>query len=346
MVNQWTVLSDGAQPTEDIYFLASAAPVLEASGARVQRITASRSAPLAWWQQLRYGAELRGHHLIVCRSLPLHWIQWLERHRHRFVALTYLIDDDLGAAADDTSLPTAYRERMARVAALQPRLLALADRVVACSDQLAERLRLYHGNVQVLTPPLLAPLPSREHLVTGPGAESPWRLGFHGTRAHIGDLQHIAPALESLQTERDDTHLEIMLGAHTPANLAALPRTSTPKPLPWSEFQAYQQQQRVHIGLAPLWDSPFNRGKSFIKFLDIATMGGVGVFSRRYPYTEVVQHGVNGLLADDTPSAWAECLARLLDDPADAARMADQAAEDARRIGAFGKAVAIWQGRQ
>ncbi|WP_447529183.1 glycosyltransferase family 1 protein [Vreelandella sp. TE19] len=329
----WTVLSDGARPTEDIYLLASAAPLLEAQGYRVQRVLASRTSVSAWWRQWRLREHLRDHHLVICRSLSPSWLAWLERHRDRFGSIIYLIDDDLPAAARDTALPSAYRERMARIAALQPRLFALSDTVVACSEQLAQRLRALHKNVRVLTPALLAPLPSRHHFEKGPSSESPWQLGFHGTRAHLPDLEHIAPALSALQTHRDDTRLEIMLGEYTPPALATLPRVDTPTPLGWPAFQAYQRRQRIHIGLAPLWDTPFNGGKSFIKFLDIAAMGAVGVYSNRYPYTEVVRHGENGLLANDDPKQWQAAITQLLENPQATAQMATQAAQDAQRIG-------------
>ncbi|WP_252107388.1 MULTISPECIES: glycosyltransferase [unclassified Halomonas] len=336
---RWSVLSDGAKPTEDVYVLASAAPRLDA---RVRRVTASRSKALAWWQRWRYLSRLNGHHLIVCRSLSATWIEWLERYRHRLGSIVYLIDDDIPAAAADSQLPPAYRERMASIAALQPRLFALADTVVACSPQLKRCLATAHTNVQVLTPPLLAPLPSLAHFESAPSRETPWRIGFHGTRAHLSDLEHIALALVELQTGRRDTELEIMLGSYTPSALAKLPRVETPKPLGWPAFQTYQRSRRLHIGLSPLWGSPFNAGKSFIKFLDIAAMGGVGVYSNRYPYTEVVRHGENGLLVEDDANQWHAAISYLLDNPRDAARMAHQASIDASNIGDPARAADFW----
>jgi glycosyltransferase involved in cell wall biosynthesis len=234
---------------------------------------------------------------------------------------------------------------MARIANLQPRLLALADEVVASSDQLAQYFTPRHSCVSVLTPPLLAPLPGQEHFAVPPSAQAPWQIGFHGTRAHLQDLRHITPALEALQHQRDDTQLEIMLGEHIPKRLAALPRMEAPAPLPWQAFQQYQRQRRLHIGLAPLLATPFNQGKSFIKFLDIAAMGGVGIYSNRYPYTEVVRHGENGLLVEDSPEEWHGGLQQLLEDPAATKLMAQQAALDAKCIGDPSNAVSFWQAR-
>ncbi|MBP5980583.1 MAG: glycosyltransferase family 1 protein [Halomonas sp.] len=341
----WVVLSDGGQPTEDIYFLESAAPALKRQGIEVERVTASRSLGAAWLHGRTFLRQYSGANLLLCRSLPHGWLRWLERHRNAFGYIAYLIDDDIAAAAYDSTLPKAYRQRMARIAHLQPRLLALSNEVVACSEKLAQRFYARHSHVSVLTPPLIAPLPALEHFIQPPSAQAPWQIGFHGTRAHLNDLLHIAPALWAIQQSRKDTQLEIMLGKHTAEQLADLPRVNTPDPLPWQAFRHYQANRLLHIGLAPLLDTPFNAGKSFIKFLDIAAMGGVGIYSNRYPYTEVVRHGENGLLVEDSPAAWQAGLRQLLDDPQAATAMAHQAALDAQRIGDLQHAAMFWQAR-
>lgn len=330
MSERWLLLSDGARPTEDIYFLESVAPLLRSEGHHVGRLDVR-----GWRWRLARWVLIRqpGANLVVCRTLPEYAFAWLERYRAAFGRIVYLIDDDLAAAAADPSLPQAYRQRMARVEALQPRLLALADEVLACSDALAQRVCHRHDNVQVMTPPLIAPLPRLEHFAGGPSSERPWKIGFYGTRAHLADVEYIAPALDAVQQGRRDTTLELMLGEHTPAMLADLPRTQCPSPLGWQKFRRYQARSRVHISLAPLRDTRFNRGKSFIKFLDTAAMGGVGVYADRYPYTEVVNHGVNGLLASDDPTDWQRCIEWLLNHPDAAKAMATHAAKDARKFG-------------
>ncbi len=335
----WLVLSDGARPTEDIYFLESAAPLLRAHGVPSGRLE------VRGWRGLLgrlIAGRLVGVNVLLCRTLPEVWLSWLERRRDQLGRIVYLIDDDLDAAAGDATLPEAYRQRMARAAAAQPRLLALADEVVASSPALAGRFEARHPRVRVLTPPLIAEPPPLDHFAGPPSAAHPWSICFHGTRAHLADLEQIAPALVALQHERDDTELELMLGRHTPPALAELPRTATPEPLAWPAFRDYQASRRLHIGLVPLWETPFNQGKSYIKFMDLVAMGGVGLFSQRAPYTEIVTHGVNGLLVEDDPAAWRQSLDWLLMHPGEARRMAEAAGETARRLGDPEVAANFW----
>lgn len=116
----WVVLSDGARPTEDIYFHESAAPALNYQGVLTERCPVSRSFGAARLHGRSFKHRFAGVNLLLCRSLPLSWLRWLERNRNAFGYIVYLIDDDIAAAAVDTTLPSAYRKRMAGIASLQP----------------------------------------------------------------------------------------------------------------------------------------------------------------------------------------------------------------------------------
>ncbi|ERL52360.1 hypothetical protein BJB45_10360 [Halomonas huangheensis] len=334
------VLSDGARPTEDIYFLASAAPWLRQQGVRVLRLDTRRWRHPHWcWPWLK--SVLSGAHVIVCRGLSDSWIQALGDMRGRLAGLYYIVDDDLRAAALDQTLPQHYRQRMAMLATSQLNLLPLADEIITCSRTLANTLADHHRHISVLPPALISPLPDLEHF-----CYQNWRLGFHGTRAHLADLLQISPALSDLHQQYPTVSLEIMLGRFAPAELSVLDRVSTPEPLPWKAFLRYQRRQRIHIGLAPLWPTPFNSAKSIIKFLDIAVMGGVGIFSHRAPYAQLVDDGRDGLLAEDCAEHWLHCATRLLDHPRDTRAMAQAAADKARDVGDPAHTRSFWLQRQ
>ncbi|MDL2191268.1 glycosyltransferase [Cobetia sp. LC6] len=333
---RWIVLSDGARPTEDIYFLESAAPALRQHGAFVERFDTRRyHLPTRW--ALR---RLSGANLLIVRSLGERWVHLLERHRERFGRIVYLIDDDLGAVTRTDGLPAAYVTRLTGLAERQPALLALADEVVACCDSLMAQLGREHANVSLLTPPMLAAA-----MKPADFTQPDWTIGYHGTRAHRDDIAHLAPALTSVMESHPRVRLEVMMGRHVPDALAGIDRLEAPEALPWKAFQYYQATRRIQIGLAPLLETPFNRGKSWIKFLDISAMGGVGIYSRRAPYTEIVEHGVDGLLVEDDPADWQVALERLLGDRKATEAMAERALQKARDIGAVEECTNFWRSR-
>jgi hypothetical protein len=333
---RWVVLSDGARPTEDIYFLESAAPALRQQGAIVERFDTRRyHLPTRW--ALR---RLVGANLLIVRSLGERWVRLLERHHERIGRIVYLIDDDLGAVTRTDGLPTAYVARLSGLAMRQPALLALADEVVACCEALVAQLGREHANVSLLTPPMLAPETELADFT-----QSDWTIGYHGTRAHRDDIAHLAPALTPVMASHPQARLEIMMGRQVPESFCGIARLETPEALPWKAFQQYQATRRIQIGLAPLLETPFNRGKSWIKFLDIAAMGGVGIYSCRAPYDGIVEHGVDGLLVGDDPSEWRAALEQLLADPAATQVMAERALQKARDIGAVEACTNFWRSR-
>ncbi|WP_024950970.1 glycosyltransferase [Cobetia crustatorum] len=333
---RWVVLSDGARPTEDIYFLESAAPALRQQGAIVERFDTRRyHLPTRW--ALR---RLAGANLLIVRSLGERWVRLLERHRERFGRIVYLIDDDLGAVTRSDGLPAAYVARLSGLAMRQPALLALADEVVACCEALVAQLGREHANVSLLTPAMLTPETELADFT-----QSDWTIGYHGTRAHRYDIAHLAPALTPVMASHPQARLEIMMGRHVPESLTGIGGLETPEALPWKVFQQYQATRRIQIGLAPLLETPFNQGKSWIKFLDITAMGGVGIYSRRAPYTDIVEHGVDGLLVGDDPADWQAALEQLLADPAATQTMAERALQKARDIGAIQTCINFWSSR-
>jgi len=333
---RWVVLSDGCCPTEDIYFLSSVAPWLQSRGIEVKRIDTSYwRLPIMCMPWLV--GELRNAHILICRSLNGYWLSWLESNRRQMASIRYLIDDDIPAAALDPRLPESYRRRMRHIAVnLQPRLLSLADEVIACSDGLAKQYSRLHESVSVLTPSLIV-TPTAPRLNACPS-----KIGFYGSRAHLADLEVITPALVDLHGSHDTLTFEIMLGDYSPRQLQSLNRVNTPKPLSWRAFQRYRSRQSVHIGLTPMIDTPFNAGKSHIKFLDNAIMGSVGIYSLCSPYRHIIEDGVDGLLVDNQPGAWKTAIQRLLEQPEEARMMARNAARKALELGNPERARAFW----
>jgi hypothetical protein len=80
----------------------------------------------------------------------------------------------------------------------------------------------------------------------------------------------------------------------------------------------------LHVGIAPLLDTPFNRSRSDVKFLEYAAHGVVPVLQRIIPYSDVVAHGKTGLLFDSGE----DCISKLrwlLDYPDERKRIAREA---------------------
>lgn len=85
--------------------------------------------------------------------------------------------------------------------------------------------------------------------------------------------------------------------------------------LPWSEESEFEQLMLGDIGIMPLSDGPFERGKCGYKLIQYMACGLPVVASPVGVNEQIVDHGVNGLLAGSLDE-WAAALRKLISDPA------------------------------
>jgi glycosyltransferase involved in cell wall biosynthesis len=82
----------------------------------------------------------------------------------------------------------------------------------------------------------------------------------------------------------------------------------------WSEQTEAASIASFDIGIMPLVDEPFERGKCGYKLIQYMACGLPVVASPVGVNCQIVEHGVNGFLAD-TPEQWEQALRTLLADP-------------------------------
>jgi glycosyltransferase involved in cell wall biosynthesis len=133
-------------------------------------------------------------------------------------------------------------------------------------------------------------------------------VGWTGSATSQTHLELFAPVLRQLR-ERHEVELRVI--SNRRPELPGLPVVWRP----WRPETEVEELRRFDIGIMPMPDDEWARGKCALKALQYMALGiptiGAAVGANR----EVIQSGANGLLAS-TPEEWLKHLESLIDDPA------------------------------
>ncbi|GFZ87532.1 glycosyltransferase family 4 protein [Dyella caseinilytica] len=103
----------------------------------------------------------------------------------------------------------------------------------------------------------------------------------------------------------------LLIGPHT--EVAKQFSGVVPEVVAWSEDSEAAMISRMDIGIMPLRDGPWERGKCGYKIIQYMACGLPVVASAVGANSDIVRHGENGFLAEDSP-AWEERLGQLITD--------------------------------
>jgi glycosyltransferase involved in cell wall biosynthesis len=157
----------------------------------------------------------------------------------------------------------------------------------------------------------------------------PLRVGYlSGTDTHDRDWATVEEAVVTTLAQFDEAELWLVGTLSPGAASRRLGNRLVQVPFqPWSALP--KLLRTLDVNLAPLEPaSRFNDAKSAIKWLEAGLSATPTIASPTHPFQEVVEHGVNGMLASG-PDEWARCLATLLADDVLRRRLGQRARRDA-----------------
>jgi len=121
-------------------------------------------------------------------------------------------------------------------------------------------------------------------------------VGWGGSIGHLHDMERIADRLIQWIAARENVCLHLMCGEQIWRLFDRLPGDRKKRYPTGSRQDYYSFVSQLDIGIAPLEDTPFNRSRSDVKFLEYAVHGVVPVVQATGPYLISVQHGRTGFL--------------------------------------------------
>jgi glycosyltransferase involved in cell wall biosynthesis len=190
----------------------------------------------------------------------------------------------------------------------------LSTHVVVGNSFLADYARQYNSRVTVISPSVdtnvYQPVPHN-------GSSSRVVIGWTGSSTSQTHLEMFAPVLQEIAARRN---VEIRVISDREPRLPGIPHV-------WRQWSANRETgdlSDIDIGIMPMPDDQWSRGKCSMKALQYMAMGVPPVCSAIGANCEVIEHGKNGFLAT-TPEEWVRCLEFLIDDPSLRERLGRQA---------------------
>lgn len=183
------------------------------------------------------------------------------------------------------------------------RVLRMADAFVCGNAYLASFAEPVAKPVLVAPSPVGLDVPAAR----GRAPAAPVRLGWLGSPENLPSLASLGPALRALSAER---RFELVVVSRERLDLPGV----AVRHVPWTLDAQEREIAAFDIGLMPLVDSPFSRGKCAYKLLQYMAAAVPVVASPVGVNAEIVVDGRNGLLAG-AEQEWTSALARLIDAP-------------------------------
>lgn len=132
-------------------------------------------------------------------------------------------------------------------------------------------------------------------------------IGWTGSHSTLKYLDQLVPILQKLEVKYD---FEFRVISNQPP---VFPLNSL-KFQPWRKETEIEDLLELHIGVMPLEDDPWAKGKCAFKALQYMALGIPALVSPVGMNTEVVEEEVNGYLCT-TPEQWSAALETLMRDP-------------------------------
>ncbi|MBU1001286.1 MAG: glycosyltransferase family 4 protein [Proteobacteria bacterium] len=181
------------------------------------------------------------------------------------------------------------------------RVCAGVDGVIAGNSFLASKVREASRRVELLP----TPLDTQTYVPTVTKKSGLPVVGWMGTSCNLFFLPEIFEALAPLG---HSCSLSVVSDGVCP-----IPQSLNGTCERWSPAAEVSQLQAMDIGLMPLTDDEYTRGKCGFKLLQYMACGVVPVASDVGFNREIVTHGVDGFLAA-SPADFAEYVGRLVND--------------------------------
>jgi glycosyltransferase involved in cell wall biosynthesis len=226
-----------------------------------------------------------------------------ERHQKPFLME---IDDYVADVPVSNEAHNGYRPGSTRFKIAMEQI-KMSDGLVVSTPYLAEQYKEFNEHIYVIP----NSIDLKEWTSRPRKRGDRIRIGWIGSGAHSADLEMVASAIMDVTQKYKNAWFYCIHGV--PQVFKDMPKVYwTHK---WATINLYPRHMASYcfdIGIAPLVDNNFNRGKSNLRWLEYSALKVPTVASPLPDFKRVIESGKNGYLADSIDE-WKDRLSELIE---------------------------------
>lgn len=184
------------------------------------------------------------------------------------------------------------------------KLIALADVVFAGNEYLAKFAREFNSEIRIIP----TTIDTEEYRKADVECDDKVCVGWSGSITTIQHFEFALPFLKKIKERFGEKVVFRVVGDGSYRNVD-LDITG----LPWKKDSEIADLSRMDIGIMPLPDDEWAKGKCGLKGLQYMALGIPTIMSPVGVNTGIIEHGVNGALAS-TEEEWVAELSKLIED--------------------------------
>lgn len=184
-------------------------------------------------------------------------------------------------------------------------IIQMASCVLAGNQYLVEFAKKYNSNVQYLP----TTVDTDEYINTIPDYErSPITIGWSGSLTTVPYFEMAIPILKLLKEKYTDKIRFLLIGDPTYYNSEL-----DIKGIAWNKDSEIEDLKKIDIGIMPLPDDEWSKGKCGLKGIVYMSMSIPAVMSAVGANNDIIEDGINGFLAKND-NEWITKLSALIED--------------------------------
>lgn len=135
-------------------------------------------------------------------------------------------------------------------------------------------------------------------------------IGFAGSKTHKNDFNNLIAPIIAISKEFDNVNFHFF--GYLPEELKKIKRIKFTPPSRYQQYAKLILKNPLDISIAPIKNTPWNKCKSYIKYLEYSIIKSAGIYSNLEPYSSIIINKYNGIIIDNNESSWYKAIKTLI----------------------------------